>query len=77
MKQKYGLNHWYYSGQTFSLEQRVMNEMIEDIRKLVARCQVLEDGIQQMAAMATASNTAVWRERVIERAKELLQLGEE
>lgn len=40
-KKPNGLNHHYYSGQTFDLTQKVMNEMIEDIHALKAEVERL------------------------------------
>lgn len=35
MKHPNGLNHHYFIGQVFNLDQKTMNEMIEDIHKLL------------------------------------------
>lgn len=45
-KKPNGLNHFYYWGQVFDLDQKTMNEMIEDIRELLAQIDELEERLQ-------------------------------
>lgn len=52
MKHPNGLNHHYFVGQVFNLDQKTMNEMIEDIHKLLGdrealRVQLMEHKIEQ------------------------------
>ena len=35
MKKPTGLNHWYYVGQVFTLDQKTFNEVIDDVRYLL------------------------------------------
>lgn len=52
MKHPNGLNHHYFIGQVFNLDQKTMNEMIEDIHKLLGdrealHVQLMEHKIEQ------------------------------
>ena len=49
------LHHFYYSGQVFNLDQKTMNEMIEDVEKLRASLAVAVDALEKIAAKGQAS----------------------